>query len=217
MRFLVEMGLVVNNSIFSRFLIKPAENFKIHRIIFTISCIHLLGRDEIVMNQLKKYTIIGTLFVLITGTFSHFIYEWSGNNYIVGFFCPVNESTWEHMKLVFFPMLLYTVFMYKKLHENYPCILSYLSLGILIGTFLIPVIFYTYTGILGYNIFILDIATFALSVILAFCSVYKLTLSHKLKACIPIFFIIVFAVLVCFIIFTYHPPQIGLFAFVHVL
>ena len=164
------------------------------------------------MNKLKKYTMIGMLFVLITGTLSHFIYEWSGNNFIVGFFFPVNESTWEHIKLVFFPMLLYSIFMYKKLNEKYPCILSSLSLGILIGTFLIPVIFYTYTGILGYNTFILNIATFALSVILAFCSIYKLTLSHKIKYCIPASYVLVFAVMVCFMVFTYHPPQIGLFA-----
>ena len=164
------------------------------------------------MNQLKKYAMIGTLFVLFTGTLSHFIYEWSGNNFIVGFFCPVNESTWEHMKLVFFPMLIYSIFMYKKLNEKYPCILSALSLGILIGTFLIPVIFYTYTGILGYNTLTLDIMTFAFSVILAFCLVYKLTLSCRFKSCIPLFCIVVFAVMICFMVFTYLPPQIGLFA-----
>ncbi len=164
------------------------------------------------MNQLKKYTIIGTLFVLITGTLSHFIYRWSGNNFIVGFFCPVNESTWEHMKLVFFPMLLYSIFMYKSLNEKHPYILSSLSIGILMGTFLIPAIFYTYTGILGYNIFILDIAVFALSVLLAFYSIYKLTLSHKITSCIPLFCIVIFIIMACFMIFTYYPPQIGLFA-----
>ena len=81
------------------------------------------------MKQLKKYTIIGsTFFVLITGTLSHFIYEWSGNNFIVGFFFPVNESTWEHMKLVFFPMFLFSIFMFKRLNGNHSHILQSLSL-----------------------------------------------------------------------------------------
>lgn len=164
------------------------------------------------MNQLKKYTIIGIIFVLITGTLSHFIYDWSGKNFIVGFFCPVNESTWEHMKLVFFPMLVYSLFMYRKLSKYYPCIFASLSLGILIGAFLIPVIFYTYTGILGYNLFILDITTFALSSIFAFYSIYKITKSYKRKYCISLLCIVVFAVMLCFMAFTYHPPQIGLFA-----
>ena len=55
------------------------------------------------MNPLKSNIIKGILFVSIAGTLAHFVYEWSNNNYILGFFFPVNESTWEHMKLFFFP------------------------------------------------------------------------------------------------------------------
>lgn len=113
---------------------------KMHKIPF----LAYADFEVITMEQLKKYTITGTFFVLITGTLSHFIYEWSGNNFIVGFFCPVNESTWEHMKLVFFPMFLFSIFMFKRLKGIYPCILQSSSLGILIGTFLVPVLFYTY-------------------------------------------------------------------------
>lgn len=164
------------------------------------------------MEQLKKYTITGTFFVLITGTLSHFIYEWSGNNFIVGFFCPVNESTWEHMKLVFFPMFLFSIFMFKRLNRSYPHILQSSSLGILIGTFLVPVLFYTYTGILGYNTLVLDIFTFILSVITGFYSIYKLTQSLKIKYPFSIPFALVLTVMVCFILFTYHAPKIGLFA-----
>ena len=59
------------------------------------------------MKQLKAYTIVGFFFVLILGTLFHFLYEWTNQCYIVGFFAPVSESVWEHMKLLFFPMLLY--------------------------------------------------------------------------------------------------------------
>lgn len=45
------------------------------------------------MSQLKRYMIIGTIFVIILGTLSHFFYEWTNNNYIVGFLTPINEST----------------------------------------------------------------------------------------------------------------------------
>lgn len=44
------------------------------------------------MNQIKQYTIIGILFVLTTGTLAHFLYDWTGNNTVVGLFTPVNES-----------------------------------------------------------------------------------------------------------------------------
>lgn len=108
------------------------------------------------MKQLKRYTIIGILFVLISGSLAHFFYEWSGHNPIVGLFTPVNESIWEHMKLLFSPMLAYSLFMVFKLKADYPCIRSALCFGILAGTLCIPILFYTYTALLGKDIFILE-------------------------------------------------------------
>ena len=52
----------------------------------------------------------GILFTLIIGTLLHFTYEWSGENPFVALYSPVNESVWEHLKLLFFPVLLYTFF-----------------------------------------------------------------------------------------------------------
>lgn len=164
------------------------------------------------MNKLKCYTVIGAIFVLITGTLSHFLYEWTNYNYIIGLFTPVNESTWEHMKLIFFPMLLYSLFMILKLKNNYKCLVSSLSSGILLGTFLIPVIFYTYSGILGFNIFILDLLTFAVSVIAAFYAAYRLTLSCNMQRYTILLWGLIIVITICFLLFTYYPPNIGLFA-----
>lgn len=163
------------------------------------------------MNELKKEMIKGILFVSIVGTLWHFVYEWSGQNPIAGLFFPVNESTWEHMKLLFFPMLLYAFYLYKKRKDAFPCILSALLYGILSGTFLIPVLFYTYKGILGHDCIVLDIAVFIGSVILAFWDVYKSTLSCRLKPVLPFLIITVITTTICFFIFTYYPPAIGLF------
>lgn len=168
------------------------------------------------MNRLLSYTIKGIIFVTIAGTISHFVYEWSGENPLIGLFFPVNESVWEHMKLIFFPMLLYSFHMNRKLKEEYPCITCALLSGVLIGTLLIPVIFYTYTGILGRNILALDIATFIVSVICAFTATYRFTLSScksssslsRLKLWIILSVIILFA---CFLLFTYFPPSLGIF------
>ena len=164
------------------------------------------------MNELKKEMIKGILFVSIVGTLWHFVYEWSGQNPIVGLFFPVNESTWEHMKLLFFPMLLYTLYAYKKLKDAFPCIPSALLYGILSGTFLIPVLFYTYKGILGSDYIALDIAVFIGIVMVAFWNVYKYVLSCRLSPVLPLLIIAVIAIAVCFFIFTYYPPAIGLFA-----
>ena len=171
---------------------------------YRLLCIFVLPSSySIDMKALKRYCIIGTLFVIITGTLAHFVYDWSGHNYIVGFFFPVSESTREHMKLCFFPMLLYSLYMRHMLKDTLPCINSALPAGILVGTFAIPVLFYTYTGILGQNYLPLDIGVFVISVLLAFVVVYRLTSSCKSERFAGILWLSVAILGICFVWFTY--------------
>lgn len=163
------------------------------------------------MKDLKRSCIIGTLFVIITGTLAHFVYDWSGQNDIVGFFTPVSESTWEHMKLCFFPMLLYSLYMWRSLRDTHPCICSALPAGVLAGTFTIPVLFYTYTGIIGKSFLPVDIGIFVVSVIVAFYIIYKLTISCKVRRYTGLLWLTTVILGLRYILFTYLPPNIGLF------
>ena len=164
------------------------------------------------MKKLTRYTILGIIFVLITGTLAHFAYDWSGNNTFIGFLFPVNESVWEHMKLVFFPMLFYSFYMIVKLDSDYPCIAATMMFGVLLGTFLIPILFYTYSGILGYTTRVLDIGTFVVSVLLSFFTIYKLAPSCKLTPYEAAFKTLVLIMAMSFFLFTYQPLDIGIFA-----
>lgn len=163
------------------------------------------------MKELKHYVIGGIIFVLAAGTPSHFLYEWTGNNFVVGLFTPVNESVWEHMKLVFFPMLLYGFFMVLKLKNNCTCITSAYCFGMLLGAVLVPVLFYAYTFVIGHDVFFLDLATFAASVIIAFVSVYKLTLSCRTRAFSLLLYALAAVVIICFLLFSYNPPSMAIF------
>lgn len=163
------------------------------------------------MKNLLLYFVLGFIFVSVTGTLAHFLYDFSKQNVLVGLISPVNESVWEHMKLVFFPMLLYSLFIIPKLQNNYPCIKSSLFLGILIGTFLIPILFYTYTSILGYNKLAFDISVFFISVFIAFFTAYKLTLSCNGNQSSRVITLCVFILAIAFFVFTYFPPQIEIF------
>ena len=58
------------------------------------------------MDSLQKWTIlnyelVGMVFIILLGSMSHFTFELSGFNPIVGAFSAVNESVWEHLKLGF--------------------------------------------------------------------------------------------------------------------
>ena len=97
--------------------------------------------------KIKNFHLISFILVSILGTLLHFTYEWSGENTFVGFFSAVNESTWEHLKLIFFPMLLTTIIGYFYIgeeNENYIC---GRVKGILAGIIFIISFFYTYTGV----------------------------------------------------------------------
>lgn len=178
--------------------------------IFSESC-QYFSIMKTLFNPLKRYTIAGILFTAVLGTLSHFFYEWSGRLSFVGLFTPVSESTWEHCKLLFFPMLIYSCFMKRKLKPAYPGITSSLLAGLLSGSLLIPVLFYTYTGILGFHLLALDIGTFLISIILAFYITYKLTLSCQAEKQKPLLEILVMVFAAAFFLFTFYPPNIGLF------
>jgi hypothetical protein len=60
------------------------------------------------------YELVGTVFMIILGSILHFTFEWSGGNPVVGAFSAVNESVWEHLKLAFWPALLFMLIEYIR-------------------------------------------------------------------------------------------------------
>lgn len=164
------------------------------------------------MERIKLYFIGGILFTVILGTLSHFFYDWSGQGALIGLVTPVNESTWEHMKLVFFPMLLWTLLVSPRLSREYPAISGALLLGNILGTFSVPVLFYTYTGILGRDVFVLDIAVFLAAVLTAFYFAWKKKDSRMILQFQSLIWILTGIFIILFFVFTFSPPGIGLFA-----
>ena len=164
------------------------------------------------MKKLKKYVWIGNLFCLILGSLSHFFYSWTLSNPIVGIFCPVSESAWEHMKLVFFPVLFYSGILCLLCQKEIPALFSSCLAGVLAGTLFIPVFFYTYTGILGYHLLGLDILTFVLAVLLSFFLLYRLAACLKMQRLLPILLFLTLLFFSAFFLFTFHPPKLGIFS-----
>ena len=101
--------------------------------------------------KLLKYDIIGFVFVSIIGTLAHFVYEWTNKCVIAAFFCPINESPWEHLKLIFFPYLIWTVIQ-AFIMKGTKNILPAKFIGVFVGMMATLSFFYTYTGIIGRNI-----------------------------------------------------------------
>lgn len=118
--------------------------------------------------RLFWWETVGFLFVAVMGTLLHFTYDWSGGSAVAAAFSAVNESTWEHMKIFFFPFFLFSVVQLWFQGRNYPNFLAVRTVSILFGLALIPVLFYTYSGILGFTVDWVNISIFFLSDLLAF-------------------------------------------------
>ena len=166
------------------------------------------------MNKLKCYTIAGAVFVVIAGTVSHFVYEWSGNQPAVGLFFPVNESVWEHMKLAVWPTVLwwslYLIFCGQKNQIDKNLWMTSAMLALITSLLAIPMLLYFYTGAFGVGIFWIDIIIFAVSVAagqLIGLHYYRYGQGISIYISCGVIAIIV----IMFAVFTFFPPELPIF------
>ena len=160
--------------------------------------------------KLLKFEIFNTIFILILGSILHFTFEWSGNNVLVGTFSAVNESTWEHLKLIFFPMTITSIvgyFYFNRTNPNYLCSKVFATL---LSMAFIVIAFYTYTGVIGTRFTFIDISLFFLATFLGEYITYKKVVSNcTCNTSVSIMILIL--LILCFILFTFTPPKINLF------
>ena len=159
-----------------------------------------------------RWQIAGFLFTSILGTFLHFLFDLTGGSPIAGLFSAVNESIWEHMKLIFYPAVLFAAAEYRtwgREIKNFRCIKLK---GILRSLVLIPAAYYTYTGILGVNADWFNITIFFLAALWAFRWETKAFLEDRpcrIPGWIAIAIVLIIGAL--FTAFTFFPPEIPFF------
>ena len=161
---------------------------------------------------MKKYwQMAGFVFTAVAGTLLHFLFDWTGGNVAAALFSAVNESIWEHLKLLFYPMVMVAVaeyFVWGRKTESFWCIKL---IGILIGFGLIVGVYYTYTGALGVHADWFNITLFFLAAGLAFWVETKLLQKDFRCANGRWAAMLIFLIAVAFTVFTFAPPHIPLF------
>ena len=158
------------------------------------------------------YELIGIVFIIFLGSALHFTFTLSGNQPFVGAFSAVNESVWEHLKLAFWPSLLFTVIEYPMLRKVANNFFTAKTIGAYLTVTIIPLVFYSYTALSGKSIFAIDISSFVVAVITGQLLSYKLLTYRQLPRNlnkIAVAAIILLAL--AFIVFTYYPPQLQIF------
>ena len=157
------------------------------------------------------WQLMGFAVTALAGTILHFLYEWLGETPLIAPFSGVNESTWEHMKLLFWPLLVYAViesFFFRD-RKNF----WYVKLrGIVLGLVMIPVIFYTYNGVIGKSPDWINIAIFFISAAIAYLYENRLFNTEKKQCCRTKLSAVALCVIaLLFIVFTFVTPHIGIF------
>ena len=156
-----------------------------------------------------RYELVGMLFISLLGGALHFTFELSGYNPIVGVFSAVNESVWEHLKLGFWPSLIYLIIEYWRIRKDVNNFFVAKTLVPYAIIAIIPAIFYSYTLFTGESIFMIDILSFFVAVIIGQYLSYRLLIHKQLS---PTFQKIALAALfllaLAFIVFTFLPPHL---------
>ncbi|MBR2371175.1 MAG: hypothetical protein IKA82_04065 [Clostridia bacterium] len=157
------------------------------------------------------WQLMGFAVTSLGGTILHFLYEWLGGAVWIAPFSGVNESTWEHMKLIFFPMLIFAAvqsFFFRD-RTDFWCVKLR---GIILGIILIPILFYTYNGVVGGSPDWINIAIFFISAAVAYVYETRLLNNEGGRCQYPKMAVTVLVVIaVLFVVFTFATPEIEIF------
>ncbi len=168
-------------------------------------------------NKLKKeekWMLLAIPIIFILGSLFHFLYEFSNQNPIVSLIAAVNESVWEHNKMVVLPPILFWITFYfikgKQFGIDKNKWFTSALIAVLTMIIIIPIFYYFYTGAFGIEALWIDILILLIANILG-----QLVALHFYKHAKGINWFISLSLLLfiifIFAIFTYYTPHIPLF------
>jgi len=158
------------------------------------------------------FELVGIVFIIIFGSILHFTFEWANHQAVVGVFSAVNESVWEHLKLGFWPAIVFALVEFKYLKKSTNNFLFAKTIGIYLIPTVITVLFYSYTALVGESILAIDISSFIIAVIVGQLVSYRLLTGKTLPCNLDRFSLIALLLLgFAFVLFTFYPPQLVMF------
>lgn len=163
------------------------------------------------MNK-KKLILINTILIFLIMFISHNLYNWFENNLFAIFF-PVNESIWEHMKMIYTTIILFSVvelILFKKFKIEYNNLLLSAYITSITTIIIELIIFIPIYKIIGENLPITLITLFVsifIGQIVNYCIQNKSYIKHS--NIISIILIVITFIIMGYL--TYKPPRCFLF------
>lgn len=161
--------------------------------------------------KLLLWEIIGIVAIIPAGSALHFVFAWTGRFTPVALFAAVNESTWEHLKLAFWPALIFALIEYRYVKALAPNFWPGKTVALWLTPILIVVFFYAYQWITGSDNLVADITIFAVSIIIGQLVGMRL-ITRVIKPCTQMVAWMGLGIIIAaFCLATFFPPKIFLF------
>jgi len=162
----------------------------------------------------ETWILLGIPMLFLVGSLFHYLYQLTGKHALVSLIAPINESVWEHTKMVLLPVILWWSLFYlitgQRLSIDIDSWFTGLLVSLVISIVAIPVLYYSYTAAFGISFLWMDIMI--LLIALAFGQFMGL---HVFRHSLGMDYKQVVAILALILLFyglaTVHPPKLPLF------
>ena len=160
----------------------------------------------------ETYTLIGILVLFVVGSLFHFLYSLTGECFIVGLFVPINESIFEHTKMVVLPIFIwwFIFYLFRKKDLFVNAWFTSALIAMISAIIIIPMLFYFYSQAFGIESLVIDILILLVS--LAIGQILGLHYYRHGKGIEYHFAIVLMIVIIIlFAFFTINPPAFPIF------
>ena len=166
--------------------------------------------------RVALWEVTGGLVIFFAGSFLHFLFELSGFAVVAAPFASVNESTWEHLKLFYWPAVLFAIVQHAYTRHQVHNFWAAKGASILIAPLAIVIGFYAYVGVVvpiyGKGALIGTLITAAIGVALGQVASYRLLTGAPRGRRAHVLGVVAILLLgAAFALFTFFPPRIFLF------
>lgn len=163
------------------------------------------------MEKFLLFEIIGVFVIFILGSLFHFLYKYCGRKIWLAIISPVNESIWEHLKIAFYPYLLYSTVEFLILDDSTDSFWFAKALGVTAVILVILIVELIYPKVVGRNVLVIDLVIFFVAILLGQVVSYFLIRDSILSVEISISLLILISISVCLSYLTFFPPKLDMF------
>ncbi|MFQ9667545.1 DUF6512 family protein [Thomasclavelia spiroformis] len=160
----------------------------------------------------ETYTLIGILVLFVVGSLFHFLYSLTGECFIIGLFVPINESIFEHTKMVVLPIFIwwFIFYLFRKKDLFVNAWFTSALIAMISAIIVIPMLFYFYSQAFGIESLVIDILILLVSLAIGqILGLHYYRHGKGIEYHFAIFLMIVIIILFAF--FTINPPAFPIF------